>query len=273
MKRIMIPCDFSESSETALHYALDLASVVKADLILVHINQYPIMTPEVGLSAYTYQDATKDSLDALDKLSTRIKLEHGFTGNIECFSDMGDITTEVLRLGNEKRADLIVMGINSHGSNFIKTVAGSSSVSVAKRSDVPVLVVPPNNTFKKPTTIVYACEMQEKISQEPGYLQVKQFASNFGAEVMALHVIEDQRESASSAEHYTTHNTQDQVRTFVMNEKKASQAILHFVKDHSVDLVAIEPRRHSWLQSLFRRGVTDDVVFHSPVPVLCVHGD
>src|SRR5688572_10683116 len=210
MKRILIPCDFSDSSENALNYALDLAKALKSDLMLAHINQYPIMTPEVGLSAYTYQDATKDSLDALDKLSARIRQEHGFQGKIECYSDMGDTSAEVMRIGREKQADLIVMGVNSNDSSLVNNMVGSSDVAVAKKSEAPVLVIPPGNTFRKPSTIVYACEFEEQITIEPGYLVVKEFAKAFNAEVLVLHVIQDnKKDSAPHHEHYFEHGDQE----------------------------------------------------------------
>ena len=272
MKRILIPCDFSESSETALSYALDLANSLSCDLLLAHINQYPIMTPEVGLSAYTYQDATKDSLDALDKLRQRIKNEHQFNGRIETYSDMGEISNEVLKLSREKSADLIVMGINSHGNNLVKNLIGSSAVSVAKKSEIPVLVIPPGNQFRKPKTIVYACEYEEQVTIEPGYLKVKEFASSFGAELLVLHVVLDKKaHNIPAHEHYIQHGSHDNAKTFVVHEKKASSAILHFIKDHSVDLVAIEPKKHSFIYNVFHKGITDEIVFHSPVPVLTVH--
>lgn len=272
MKRILVPCDFSESSDAALLYAVELASALGADLQLAHINQYPIMTPEVGLSAYTYQDATKDSLDALDKLSARLTSQLGFKGNVECFSDMGDISSEVLRLSREKNADLIVTGISGHGNNVVKTLVGSSAVSIAKKSSVPVLVVPPGVKYRAPKTLVFACEYEEEVSLEPGYLQVKEFAAIYKAEILVLHVVQEKRnQGVPTSESYREHGSHDNQRTFVVHEKSASEAILNFIRDHSVDIVAIEPKRHTFIYNLLHKGITNDLVFNSPVPVLTVH--
>ena len=73
MKKILIPCDFSETSDNAVNFALGLADQFNSDLVLLHVTQYPVTNAEIGLSAYTYQDAREDSLKALKELSEKIR--------------------------------------------------------------------------------------------------------------------------------------------------------------------------------------------------------
>ena len=46
MKTILVPVDFSPSSLNASNYALDLANSVNAELVLLHVFEFPVLYPE-----------------------------------------------------------------------------------------------------------------------------------------------------------------------------------------------------------------------------------
>ena len=273
MKKILVPCDFSDSSENALQYSIKAAESFGADLVLVHINQYPVVAPDIGLSSYTYQDADKDSLDALSKLKTTI-INKGFRGNIDCFSEMGEVSESIEKFAHEQGADLIVMGISGHGSSFMKNLVGSAAVDVSNQIDIPVLIIPPGYQYKKPQTVVYACHYEEQIMIEPGFLKLKELTDFLGAQLQLLHVIEEKTVS----EKFPLHESYEEhpgapagIKTFVIHEKHAAQAILHFLDDHAVDIIGIHPKKHPLIERLFKSSVTSEIAFNSKVPVLTVH--
>jgi len=273
MKKILVPCDFSDSSDNALQYATKAAAAFSADLVLVHINQYPVVAPEIGLSSYTYQDADKDSLDALAKLKNKI-IGQGFQGNIECFSEMGDVSESVEKFAHEQGAELIIMGISGHGSKFMKNLVGSAAVDLSNQIDIPVLIIPPGYTYRQAKTLVYACHYEEQIMIEPGFLKVREFSEKMGAQLHLLHVIEDENKNDKFPLHesYTEHvGAPADLKTFVIHEKHAAQAILHFLDDHAVDVICIHPKKHPLMERLFKSTVTNEVAFNSKVPVLTVH--
>ncbi len=273
MKKILIPCDFSDSSEHAMNYALDLASLLGSDLVLVHINQFPVASPEVGLSAYTYQDADKDSMDALNNLRLKIIMERNFTGEISCFTETGEFSQEMEKYTHEHQVDLIVMGISGHGNKLMKTLVGSSAVSVGKKAACPVLVIPPESTFKKPHTIAFACEYESEVQLEPGFLKVEEIAKALACQVNLVHVVpQDKQGGLPEHDSYFEHQHRSVInKTYLIHEKKATEAILNFLKDHDVDMVAVEPKKYTFFERLFHHSVSNDIVFYSPVPVLLVH--
>ncbi|HEY8387171.1 MAG TPA: universal stress protein, partial [Parasegetibacter sp.] len=49
-----------------------------------------------------------------------------------------------------------------------------------------------------------------------------------------------------------------------------TEAINQFILDEKIDVVIIVPRKHSFLKSLFRSSNTNQLAYHSFVPVLCI---
>src|SRR6476660_4111798 len=53
MKKILVPTDFSETAEKAFVYALEMAKVYKAELLLMHTFDLPYVDNEVVTFNYT----------------------------------------------------------------------------------------------------------------------------------------------------------------------------------------------------------------------------
>src|SRR4051812_11678768 len=123
MKKILVPYDFTESAHAALQYAVALGKEFQSDFFLLTVNGYPVMTPEVGLSAFTFQDAVDDSLKELEKVKQKLA-STGVSARV--FSVLGNVTDEINKLCKQESVDLVVMGISGHGNNLIKSLAGSS---------------------------------------------------------------------------------------------------------------------------------------------------
>jgi nucleotide-binding universal stress UspA family protein len=274
LKKILVPCDFSDISENALDYALNLCIEFSSELVLLHVNQYPVMNPEVGLSAYTYQDAKKDSLEGLDKIANRIRSSHPSI-RVSCFAEMGDITEEIMKYSKTSHADLIVVGISGHGNSFMKNIIGSNAVSVSKKSEKAVLIIPPKAEYKKPHSIAFACNYGEGDESNPVLLKAKDFCSLFKADLHILHIISEKhpvKHTEVIIDTYEEHKLENSPhRTFVMSEKNASQGILHILNNKLADMIIIEPKKHSLFHNLFYQSVTNEVAFKSPVPVLALH--
>ena len=55
MKSIVVPIDFSPSSDNAARYAADLALAIKADLHLIHVIQAPVTAAELTMTEDPWQ--------------------------------------------------------------------------------------------------------------------------------------------------------------------------------------------------------------------------
>ena len=276
MKKILIPCDFSEISENALNYAVGLAKYFSSSLVLLHVDQIPVLNSEFGMSAYTLTDTTTNSLAALKQLAQKIQTIEPTITDIECYSEMGNATDMIISYARKMNVDLTIMGISGHGSKFMKNIIGSTSVSVAKQLDMPVMIIPPKISFKKIQNVAYACEYDEDLERNSSLIQVKYINTMLGSKINIVHVIPEAHDlNAVEAEidDYVEHKFENSMhRTFLITENKASKGLLEFVKNHEIDLLIIEPKKHNIFHKLFFESTTNEMAFFSPIPVMTIHG-
>ena len=276
MKKILIPCDFSEISENALNYAVGLAKYFSSSLTLLHVDQIPVLNSEFGMSAYTLTDTTTNSLTTLKQIAEKIqKIEPTIT-DIECYSEMGNATDMIISYAQKLDIELTIMGISGHGSKFMKNLIGSTAVSVAKKLDMPVMIIPPKVSYKKIQNVAYACEYDIDLERNSSLIQVKYLNTLLGSKMNIIHVIPEDHDLdivEAEIDDYVEHKFENSIhRTFLLTENKASKGLLEFVKNHEIDLLIVEPKKHNIFHKLFFESTTNEMAFFSPIPILTIHG-
>jgi len=140
IERILCPVDFSETSEHALRYAIDLATRLDASVLIVHAYQLPAYAlPDGGILARPEfaVDLTTQIQEFLDKLVERYSA-HGVVLRDRLVEGMPYV--EINRVAAEEKVDLVVMG--THGRTGVKhLLLGSVAERVVRTSSVPVLTV------------------------------------------------------------------------------------------------------------------------------------
>ena len=137
---ILVPVDFSETSERALDYAIGLSGKLGASIYLLHVIGVPALgVPELGvaMTSTVIDSLVRDSQNALDKLlaSRREQAKFG-----DPLLRTGDPRDTILHAAEEVKADLIVMG--THGRRGIsRALIGSVAEAVVRMSPVPVLTI------------------------------------------------------------------------------------------------------------------------------------
>jgi nucleotide-binding universal stress UspA family protein len=140
IKSILVPIDFSETSQRALDYAIDLATTFGATVTLVHAFEIPI---------YGFPDGILVApADAAARLAQAAQA--GLTAALEARSDRGVKLDAVLRDGRpwdeinavaeERNIDLIVVG--THGRHGLaRALLGSVAEKVIRTALRPVLLI------------------------------------------------------------------------------------------------------------------------------------
>ena len=95
MKTILVPIDFSETSDNALNYAVNLAKQLSANILLLHVNTIPVYNNEQDVASYTINDSITDSLDVLEEKATLLKKANLLHGDVSCHAEAGDLKTAI----------------------------------------------------------------------------------------------------------------------------------------------------------------------------------
>ena len=142
LKHVLVPTDFSETSDSALRYGKALAGAFGATLHVVHIVEAPFGQPwaveAYGFSLATLQDEwTKD---AQSRLAASLSDDEKKTLHAVTTTVLGHPVMEILRYEKDNGIDLIVMGTHGRGP-LGHVVLGSVAERVVRKAPCPVLTV------------------------------------------------------------------------------------------------------------------------------------
>ena len=141
-KSVLCPVDFSEHSERALGYAIDLAALTGAHLTIMTAVD-PFL--EAASSAAGHSQAlTQQTQEEMQQLLGRLGEARGMLREAPAIAVVtGDAGTEIVNQIAECQADVVVMGTQGLGGAK-RMMFGSTTDKVLRTSPVPVLAVPPS---------------------------------------------------------------------------------------------------------------------------------
>ena len=152
LRRILVPTDFSEYSQSALRYAAALAEKFGAQICLLHVIQdLAVFIPDMITVAPPILPApeqmTSAVRDAFERLVNENRLEQLVS---EREVREGNPFAEIVRFAREGKFDLIVMGSHGH-TGLAHVLLGSVVEKVVRKAPCPVLTVrDPRHEFVHP---------------------------------------------------------------------------------------------------------------------------
>ena len=147
-KKIICPIDFSKSSRRDLEAACGLARQFDSELWLVHIvaDLQPLDPPpefaSFDFTAFNFENYRKEMRAAARKeLKGMIKKEKESGVRVKIMVELGNPAEEIVRLAQEKKADLILL--SSHAKiGMFRRLFGSVAYAIVSHSPCPVLLLP-----------------------------------------------------------------------------------------------------------------------------------
>ena len=139
-RELLCPTDFSETSKSALDFAVALAVRSKGAVTALHV--VDILDGELGMSGPPYIVELRRRQCEVERESLRQLLTvYAASGcPVSELTVLGRPHKEILRLAAERRIDLIVMGVRGRGPVDL-ALFGSTTNQVVRRSTCPVVTV------------------------------------------------------------------------------------------------------------------------------------
>jgi len=136
--KLLIPTDFSPSSEAAVQVATTLAKNSGAALLIVHVDEATLpygFGVETGAAPGAERPSDRKLRELLESVvpsDESVPFEHRLLS--------GDPASEILRLADEEHVDLIVLA--THGRTGLhRLLMGSVAELVVRRAGCPVLTL------------------------------------------------------------------------------------------------------------------------------------
>ena len=276
MKKILVPTDFSRNALKAVTYAAEIAEKSGAVIYLLHV-----IEPSINMVTMQTDSSGKEVLNERGrKLIVLQKTVAGIYPGIKVIIHLlaGKPIDSILRYTEMQSMDLIVMGTT--GANGLKELfIGSVAAGIIGKTKIPVLTVPVSHEIQPPHTILLTTNQFEKSKNILN--KVVGISKLFSA---AIHVVvikdEDGNENADFIynEEQLNNYLQFLKETFpgvnfkgeILIGKDFELTIDSYSNKNEVDVIAMITYPKSFMEKVFRKGVTRKMAFHSTIPILAI---
>jgi nucleotide-binding universal stress UspA family protein len=254
-KKILIGFDHSPAASVALDKGIDIALKYGGEIHVVYVE---------GSGHFLDWDSVHDYLDTLRKKT-------GLT--IHIHHQKGRAYKEIVHVERTIHADLIITGTHGHGG-YMPFWIGSTAFRVVSSSRCPVITVQESakdlNFKNLIIPIVDSPESRQKLG--PAASMAEKFGST--AHIVCLSKAKD-----SETEHHLVVYCKQAVEFFknrnipytyeVMSGVNVAQTVIDFSKGKNGGLIFMMTETES--AGMFMGTVAQQLINHSPVPVMAIH--
>tara|TARA_R110001632_G_scaffold67580_1_gene158681 strand:+ start:6759 stop:7544 length:786 start_codon:yes stop_codon:yes gene_type:complete len=258
MKHILVPIGSTTNASNTLQYAIDFAKEVNAKVFVLRaykviskagtiININDIVARETNLYIQTM-------INSVDTKGVDVKMISAKGGTIESINAVQE----------ELGIDLIVVGPRS---NSIKdeVFLGSTSGSIVKQTEIPVLIVPEQYKFK-PFKLALTAFKSGKIDKKGVLFPLLEIIKAFNTKVNLLQVkTPDYKEEDLILDDalkaiQNTLTISENVTTF--------QGVLEHFQTNNPDLLCVFRRKRGFFKKLWEKNTVLKSEFHCSIPLL-----
>lgn len=259
MKKILVPCDFSEPAVNAYHQALDVAAQSHGEVRLLHVID-EARTNDAG-SEEKQRSKAETQFQSLMKGGKHEHVKSKFD------IQLGSIANVIQDYIKANDIDLVVMG--STGASGLKEIfIGSNAEKVVRQSEVPVLIV--KNYYGQPIRRIVFPNILEH--QEDLIAKVKDLQHFFKAKLSLVYIntqfgLGNEAGTHQHLQEFANRYMLTDYSINVFNHESIEKGIIEFTKMVSGDMIALGTHGHKGIVHLVKGSIAEDIVNHVGCPI------
>lgn len=270
MKKLLVPTDFSDNARNALIAALNLASLMKAEVLLCSMYDQPSSGQSVlrDLSEQLRANTLEDLSEEIEAVWPSFK-----DVSITPIAVQGDVAEMIVKTASLERADLIIMG-KAGRSNFSNLIFGSVALQTINLSKTPLLMIPQEWEYKPLSKICLATDLSPQ-DYSKVLAPMIDFSIRFNAPIDLLHFAEDQEaldavyNGGGSVKLELESLLADRPHKFAFRiEENVKKALFKHLDNSHFHMMCMVKNEYNWVQRLFRKTPIIDAAIHTQVPLL-----
>jgi nucleotide-binding universal stress UspA family protein len=269
MKKILVPCDFSEPSQEAFKFAVDLAAHVGSSVTVLKVIDLPILAygASIDMPIYNFSPSLIKELEEDAKISfEKMNQKLGKSSVNIVFSTVSGPTFPMIQdFIDEGKFDLVIMG--THGATGLaEFFVGSNTEKIVRFSKAPVIAIRKAIPLSAIKNIVLPTYLQ--YYQDDFIKEVKSLQKIFNAKLHILYLntpssfISDD-ELKKYADHYRFENYSLAIR----HNRNEPDGIISYAEEIKADMLAMATHGRKGLAHFIRGSITEDVVNHVQLPI------
>lgn len=275
MYNIVVPTDFSNQANFALHFATQIARRTNGIVHLLHVIEAPVahsfntMGEVINDEYYNNQYMRKRIESAKAMLGKFDKDPHFRKNKLSAEVVVGNPYTHISRLISSKNADLVVMG--TKGADGIdEIVIGSNAEKVVRYSDCPVVTIKDATHLSQMKNIVVASNFEG--DQTTLVHQLDVLARLCRAKIHLLNVntpnsFKPSRDARKKMEDFAANLKKAPAAIHIYNDYLEEEGIRNFAKDNNMDMILMGTSGRKGLLHLLTGSIAEDVINHVNLPV------
>jgi nucleotide-binding universal stress UspA family protein len=271
MKKILVPCDFSDSAVQAFKFAVEIANQSKGEIALLNVVEIPVIHENVMMPTFSFEDTyLKEMKDRADIDFAKMKSKWAKDGlKVSTHVEYGAPTPTISKFIKEKKIDLVIMGTKG-ASGLKEFFVGSNTEKIVRWSPVPVISLKESVKASSIKNIVFPSMLHE--DEEELTMRVKALQDFFKAKLNIIYV----NTPANFRTDVTTHKMmQDYAERFMLkdytlnifNDLNEESGVAHFVNEIKGDMVAMSTHGRKGLNHLMSGSIAEDMVNHLELPI------
>ncbi|MFN6945642.1 MAG: universal stress protein [Cytophagaceae bacterium] len=275
MKRtLLFPTDFSENADHALDYAVAMAGVMDAEILVFHAYSIVLVNTDMPytLVEKELEEVKHRAVKGLEGILHKIKSKNPSI-SASYILKQGFPSSDVIEIAKEKDADMIVMG--TQGAGAVKAlVFGSNAAEVIEKASCPVFAIPKNAVFKEIRSIVYASDYYD--SDIHDIHRLASIAKEFDADITILNVSDEGKEIQKAVTELFVRDLREKISypkidVALVEDDDIAHGIEKYIKENPIDMLVMSTRKRGFIEKLVDRSLTKKMAYHAQVPLLAFH--
>ena len=268
MKTIIVATDFSSSALNAGKYALKMAALLQADVLLLNVFEVLSNYKEVVFAA-SVDEIKKNAESSMQKFKNELISATGSNASIKTEVKLGGFENELTDLCELLEPYVIIMGSQGKtaGEHFLK---GTHAGNALEDFRWPIITVPVSTSFTTINNIGIAYDFVDPLDKT--FIEhIKVIANDFNA---AIHIVNAASEDEFNNDFITLSAKLEKMflpqklHFHFVEGNQVDKSVIEFADKSSIDILIVMPKHHSLWERIMNRSHTKQLVLNSHVPVL-----
>lgn len=272
MYTILIPLDFSTGTQNVLDYIVHASKDIPISRIILLKSMYtsvfqPIIASaeylclDKGILEMTRVDAERHMATLterlLKKVDTNIKVDNALSE-----APLSHALIEVIK---QENPDLLVL---NSGLPSNEGYIANNLIQLATISTIPVMIIPPNATYRKINTVMIPVDFEELnrlVAFKHPFIATNKL--NYSLKVFSI----KQNQTRSEFQDFKSLSALLEGYTFSVHytgEQDILDGILNFAKKNDPELIVALPGKYNFFKKITHRSITQAIANKSNHPVL-----
>lgn len=275
MKTLLIPVDFSTTSEATIHFAAawsqhyEYKRVILLKTFYQNVFSDIVVSAAFGAVSHDFMESHREeTMEHLETLSQKIRAAADVTVQI-AISEL-PLLRAVMEIIQEETPDMVMLG-SDHGDS--DSIISRNIIPIAKASPIRVMVVPAGFTYvpvknalvPADFNALHALDKLNKLKASPVWAATRLMVLNVDPEEHYEHPDDQFREDEYNLHEYLKNFNHE---LFYRNDKDIISSIINFTATNDVQLIVALPGKHSFLYALTHKSISDAICRSAKVPVI-----